>query len=451
MIGDDNMGRPAKKVKCEGVTLYTDIDGRVIRVAQDNKKKQKITNYKLMDSKKSQYISQTTDLDEMKDWYDKYVADLKEKIDIPMHEMLPTKITDIKLIWINIREDDRQIQETLFRFYQEEDYLKLLDDPEEYDYNTIDDLDDGECQTVYLSWMVKEIRENIKKEPEYEPYLYNLNTNTNECYIIYNLEKNQDLLLEDVCDYHNDFFSVSNNMPKEELKEELFQAGVVTKDNREKGKKYWGEDVQVLTDKEFESHYFIDIIKKRGDGLIKARRQITPRFIITEFVKLLKNDPDTVVNISGIKEFGYLKDIKPKKTITLKEVGEYYFNRHKYRGQKKQSEKWINIQRNWWREFLDITQVTTLDNITPQTINDYNMEVCKVIKDNNYFPKWLSDSSKNALKKKPAKPDWATKRINAINSIFRNMLKITDDIDSINKVLGHLEKLDLSKADLHQE
>jgi len=161
-------------------------------------------------------------------------------------------------------------------------------------------------------------------------------------------------------------------------------------------------------------------------------------------VKLLKNDPDAVVNISGIKEFGYLKDIKPKKTITLKEIGEYYFNRHKYTGQKQQSEKWLNTQKNWWREFLEITESATVDDITQQTITDYKTEVYKVYNDDNYYPKWLSDDSKKTLKKEPVGSNWVVKRFNGIISIFRNMLKTIEDTDSINKALGHMEKLNIS-------
>ena len=442
------MGRPAKKVQCKGETLYTDIGGRIIRVAQDNKKKQNTTNYKLMDSEKSKnkHIAQTTDLDKMKDLYDKYVADLKEKLDVPMHEMLPVKTGVMELTWINIHDDDRTVQEALFKAHGEEWYLEVIDDPEEDDYNSIDDIDDsGECQTIFAWWRVEEAREIIKDDPECEPFIHNFSTGS--CFIVYNLEKNKDLLKEELCKRYNYLFSIINNMPKEELKENLFSCGVVTKDNIEEGKQYWGDDVWVLSDKEFEGYYKEGILKTNKDDLILAQRQISPRFIITEFVKLLENDPDTVVNISGIKEFGYLKDIKPKKTITLREVGGYYFNRHKHTGQKKQSEKWVNIQKNWWREFLDITEARTLDDITQQIINDYNMEVCKVFKDGNYFPKWLSDSSKKALKKKSAGSGWVTDRFNAINSIFKNMLKITDDTDSIYKVLGYLKKLDSSNVD----
>ena len=97
---------------------------------------------------------------------------------------------------------------------------------------------------------------------------------------------------------------------------------------------------------------------------------------------------------------------------------------------------------------MEITEITTVDEITQQTVNEYKTEVCKVYNDGKYFPKWLSDNSIKALKDKPVEPDWVTKRFNAIISIIRNMLKITDDTDSINKVLGHLEKLTLSDAPL---
>lgn len=158
-------------------------------------------------------------------------------------------------------------------------------------------------------------------------------------------------------------------------------------------------------------------------------------------MKLLEKEPDTVCKISGVKEFGYLKNVMPKKTITLKQVGEYYFNRQKYTAQKPLEAAWNRSMKNWWEEFVSITRASSLDDITLQTINDYQLEIYKVYNDNHYLPAWLAPQSKKLLKETPATKHWVKKRFSCIVTIFANLLKIVEDTTDTNRVLSYLKKL----------
>lgn len=249
------MGRKRIDVKYNGISLHANIAGREIRVTQDVKKKQNTINYKLVDSTKPRYIIQSTDIQLIKKHYDKYVADLSHKIDVPAAEITPTNKLEISIKWIQIFDKDEDILKFLFEFYGEQHFLEKEEGEEPI---TLEKLDDDDCQAAITFEILQSARKKAQEDKDYEPFLCNINSATYEAYVFYNHKINQATLVECFAKSLNDIRFI-NDKTKEELQEELWGTGVVTKDNIESGKKYWGENVGVIDS--VDDYYSNDIYK----------------------------------------------------------------------------------------------------------------------------------------------------------------------------------------------
>ncbi|MCK4624766.1 MAG: tyrosine-type recombinase/integrase [Phycisphaerae bacterium] len=113
-----------------------------------------------------------------------------------------------------------------------------------------------------------------------------------------------------------------------------------------------------------------------------------------------------------IDELAWFDQLKPPEpSLTLREVGDLYFNRHK-----SLSHEWKRKVKRMWKEFLRSVDAKTVRNITADHISHYHDKVYDV------FNKGKS-------------PTWAAQRFGAVKTIFSHALTRGKDQEQLQRVL----------------
>ena len=210
--------------------------------------------------------------------------------------------------------------------------------------------------------------------------------------------------------------------------------------------RYFNEITQILShrakfEKFAEQHFSNFKFRLNANGaIVKYKQHISKSFVVKEFCRILKDDPDFVVTVTGIDEFRLLSDNLHQNALTISHLWDYYHNRHKHTNLEKLSDDWINRTQNWFIEFKKITQVNEIRDITASVIEKYHQELEKVLA-GKYYPIWLSDASIKALTQKPATNKWAKHRIEFINSLFQTAAMVNPDNLKLDEILKKLKEL----------
>ncbi|AQQ71179.1 hypothetical protein SMSP2_01545 [Limihaloglobus sulfuriphilus] len=165
----------------------------------------------------------------------------------------------------------------------------------------------------------------------------------------------------------------------------------------------------------------------KNGSIIKFNQHITKDFIVRHFINILKEDSEFVVTLTGVDEFKQLSDSLNRKILTLDILWEYYRDRDKYTMQNKLSSNWIKRIHAWFIEFKKIVDVSDIDDLGLPAIQSYCTELNRVLS-GNYYPKWISEASEQALRKKKATKKWAIHRLKFISSMFKNAQKVNPDL-----------------------
>ena len=167
--------------------------------------------------------------------------------------------------------------------------------------------------------------------------------------------------------------------------------------------------------------------------------EIPEKFILDQFTKMLAN-PQELARKLGLKDIN-LEALKPKPApLTLKKIGDLYFNRHLYRPDPPLTKGNLKNSKNWWKEFCKIIKVNTVDQISLELINYYQNELHEVATSEVYRPNWLSPLQKKTLKDVKASPTWVKHRLDKIKTILRNVKNTQSNLDDVNTALEHCYK-----------
>ena len=148
-------------------------------------------------------------------------------------------------------------------------------------------------------------------------------------------------------------------------------------------------------------------------GVYESGNEITNEWIIEQFLILLKEDKHAVAAISGIEQFARLDKIEPKNKITLKKVGDLYFERKI----KPLKEKNKEDAKNWWAQFVKTVKRVYISDITLEDMNHYQTKM-------------------HGLREKGGlSPTWVKHRLDMVKTILKNCLKYTEDTSDIRTVL----------------
>ena len=133
---------------------------------------------------------------------------------------------------------------------------------------------------------------------------------------------------------------------------------------------------------------------------------------------LLSNsfEAERKLNLPGIADF--LNNPNYKEPLTLEEIGNLYFNR-KLKPLKIQE---LTDSQRWWKQFCDIVNVDNVRQITLELINRYQQTIHKMAENNKYSPTYIQH------------------RLDKIKTIFRNVLRTSENIDDTKKVLDYCLK-----------
>ena len=89
----------------------------------------------------------------------------------------------------------------------------------------------------------------------------------------------------------------------------------------------WGtKDYKGWTKKTKDNHLYTSD-NENIEGAYKLKNEITKEWIIEQFLILLQEDKHAVAAISGIEQFARLDKIQPKNKVTLRKIGNLYFER----------------------------------------------------------------------------------------------------------------------------
>lgn len=401
------------------------MNGSIIRVQQDKKKKQKIINYRLLHD--SKVVCNRTSIKDISKEFNRYLAkiSISEQIQVPQFELQAQNKTQCKVVWLHSNESITNLYNYLSEFYNEKHIFESYFEEEgttfkEEDYDDYFDIFDDNEQTFISIAMIKSFCGGAP--------VYNYNKNINEFYIAYNEKSNKEELLNYVVNALNLSNLFINNHTHQELYEHF-------KENTKLSDVY--------------KFYQEDTYKIKDDNSITiANKHLSKEFIVSEFCKLLKQNKQEVVRISGVKEFGYLDNITIKKQIKLESLLYNYINRHEYLGGKELTNHWKNCNTNWFFEFIKIIDKKHVNEIEKIDINKYQ----KAIKDCYYNQKpssFLSAKSKKEIKRNNyvITENFVNKRFASIKTIFKNSLSIEDEISEIDRVLRMLNTLSFVKDD----
>lgn len=191
----------------------------------------------------------------------------------------------------------------------------------------------------------------------------------------------------------------------------------------------------------YAAKYFSNVRFKllENGSIIKFNQHISKDFIVKEFCKILEEDPDFVITISGINDFRQFRENLNQKKITLNHLWDCYYNRDKYTDKEKLSDDWLNRNHAWFMEFKTITGIDNIEDLNAHTINRYYRELARVV-DGNDHPSWLSDETKKALISKPASKKWITYRIDFINSLFKTAVEVYSENALLHQILEYLKQ-----------
>jgi integrase len=147
-----------------------------------------------------------------------------------------------------------------------------------------------------------------------------------------------------------------------------------------------------------------------------------PELYMIKWAKeLILNNPAEAALKLGIPQLANLQDLAPPpKSLSLNEVFTFYETKRK-----PTTKKELEDSRAWWKEFVKITGVRTIRELTVSLIQKYQNEIY------------------NRKSKEKYSAVWVSHRFGKIRTIFRNALKIGQNQDELRKALDLLVVLDL--------
>ena len=168
---------------------------------------------------------------------------------------------------------------------------------------TIDDIleKNYDCQAAFKWDQILQAREHIRKvDKNHEPMIWNCDGE--ECFIIYNGKEPKENILHHICNTLNHMTRFINIKNKKELKDGLFDAGVVTKDRLKDGKEHWGDGVSVISEDDLEGFYKNTIYKTDGENISIFQNTLDKEYVVKQFAKYFKENPHSTAILAGIPE-----------------------------------------------------------------------------------------------------------------------------------------------------
>ena len=148
-----------------------------------------------------------------------------------------------------------------------------------------------------------------------------------------------------------------------------------------------------------------------GERLYRIREDV--KWKIVE--QAIRKTPKLAAEKTGIEELSYLKDLTPPPpSLTLQEVGEFYFSK-KYNDKGEPIKpKTIYDAKNWWKEFCKIVKTKTIRDIISKDVRRYN------------------DHIHDEARKREGWRRYIRNRFYTINTIVNNIRGTENRLDKLN-------------------
>lgn len=290
----------------------------------------------------SSYKNKEQALAEASSLFEKYVGEVAPgSAPIPQHLIQLEKCIEHRIIWIHLFSNGKDVIDTLSKFYDESNPLIAEDGEEPL---TIEDLrvwdNKWDLQAVYNWWAISDAKEMATANKDFEPILnssmapgnfFNACHWNDTIFAVFNWDKNKPLILSRICNFYNMLGDFIKTKTKEELKEELFSAGIIIKGDDEwvalkqkEFESYWTNDrkeahikamkekhnltvsfgkstYNTITEEEFNQYYDYAVFKQDGNKITGSRNTIDKFYILDEALKLLKENPAAFSNYAKIR------------------------------------------------------------------------------------------------------------------------------------------------------